>query len=195
MLRTYPGLRKEEVLFWILHKTTEIISSLLMFISVTSPIVLYMHNIVSKYFLFIITLLPGQPGYTRQKIRKRIYACGWFVRMENSKFCMHPVVTIMFKNVFKSVCGLTFPDIKDMAKGVNQSLMRLISENDDKSHEADNNSMECDSDEFTQIQLDLGPLVDVLTEQLSHRSIQTRIAVLRWVLLLHMKTPNKVIYL
>ena len=75
-----------------------------------------------------------------------------------------------------------------MAKGVNQSLMRPISENDDKSHEADNDSMECDNDEFTQNQLDLGRLVVVLTEQLSHRSIQTQLAVLRWVLLLHMKT-------
>ena len=78
-----------------------------------------------------------------------------------------------------------------MAKGVNQSLMRLISENDDKTLE--NESMDCDHENSTaQVQLDLGPVVDVLIEQLAHRSIQTRIAVLRWVLLLHVKTPNKV---
>lgn len=41
-------------------------------------------------------------------------------------------------------------------------------------------------------QLDLSRVVDVLTRQLSHKQIHTRIAVLRWVLQLHMKTPNRV---
>ena len=89
----------------------------------------------------------------------------------------------------------SYPHIKEVAKTVNQSLMRLITEDDDKDVDSDTVSMDCDNDFVqpqTQTQLDLGPVVDVLTVQLSHKSIQTRIAVLRWVLLLHMKTPNKV---
>jgi len=71
--------------------------------------------------------------------------------------------------------------------------MRLITEDDDKDVDSDSISMDCDND-FVEprTQLDLGPVVNVLTCQLSHKSIQTRIAVLRWILLLHMKTPNKV---
>ena len=71
--------------------------------------------------------------------------------------------------------------------------MRLITEDDDKDVDSDAISMDCDNDFVEpQTQLDLGPVVNVLTCQLSHKSIQTRIAVLRWVLLLHVKTPNKV---
>ena len=71
--------------------------------------------------------------------------------------------------------------------------MRLITEDDDKDFDSDTVSMDCDNVVTEpQTQLDLGPVVNVLTTQLTHRSIQTRIAVLRWVLLLHMKTPNKV---
>ena len=44
-------------------------------------------------------------------------------------------------------------------------------------------------------QIDLSRVVDVLTRQLSHKQIYTRIAVLRWVLQLHMKTPNRVSFL
>ena len=44
-------------------------------------------------------------------------------------------------------------------------------------------------------QIDLSRVVEVLTRQLSHKQIHTRIAVLRWVLQLHMKTPNRVIYI
>ena len=72
-------------------------------------------------------------------------------------------------------------------------MMKLITEDDDKDNDTDTVSMECDNDAtVAPIQLDLGPVVNVLTSLLSHRSIQTRIGVLRWVLLLHMKTPNKV---
>lgn len=41
-------------------------------------------------------------------------------------------------------------------------------------------------------QLDLGRVVEVLTRQLSHKQIRTRLAVLRWVSHLHMNTPNRV---
>lgn len=74
--------------------------------------------------------------------------------------------------------------------------MRLITENDDKDIDSDAVSMDCDNTVVDlQTQLDLHPVVDVLTDQLTNKSIQTRIAVLRWVLLLHMKTPNKVPYI
>lgn len=84
-------------------------------------------------------------------------------------------------------------NIKEAAKTVNQSLMRLITEDDDKDVDTDAMSMDCDNAvSETQTLLDLGPVVNVLTNQLIHKSIQTRIAALRWVLLLHMKTPNKI---
>ncbi|KXJ24188.1 protein VAC14 homolog [Exaiptasia diaphana] len=81
-------------------------------------------------------------------------------------------------------------NIKEVAKTVNQCLMRLITEDDDKVYEAED--MECDNEiTVVQIQLDIGPVVEVLTKQLTHKSIQTRIAMLRWILQLHLKTPNK----
>lgn len=84
-------------------------------------------------------------------------------------------------------------NIKEAAKTVNQSLMRLITEDDDKDVDGDAISMDCDNAVVEMpTQLDLGPVINVLTNQLANKSIQTRIAVLRWVLLLHMKTPNKI---
>ncbi|XP_031569488.1 protein VAC14 homolog [Actinia tenebrosa] len=82
-------------------------------------------------------------------------------------------------------------NIKDVATTVNQCLMRLITEDDDKTIETGTVSMECDDITVVQIQLDLRPVVEVLTKQLAHKSIPTRIAMLRWVLQLHLKTPNK----
>ena len=84
-------------------------------------------------------------------------------------------------------------NIKEVAKAVNQSLMRLITEDDDRDFDSDSVAMDCDNAVVEpQTQLDVGPVVDVLTLYMTHKSIQTRIAVLRWVLLLHVKTPNKV---
>ncbi|CAH3026669.1 unnamed protein product [Porites evermanni] len=84
-------------------------------------------------------------------------------------------------------------NIKEVAKAVNQSLMRLITEDDDKDFDSDSVAMDCDNAVVEpQTQLDVGPVVDVLTLYMTHKSIQTRIAVLRWVLLLHVKTPNKI---
>ncbi|XP_065676079.1 protein VAC14 homolog isoform X2 [Hydra vulgaris] len=75
--------------------------------------------------------------------------------------------------------------IKEVAKHVNQGLMRLITTEDD----IDVTETEQSSKRVGQ--LDLGRLVEVLTRQISHKQINTRIAVLRWVLQLHMKTPNR----
>ena len=68
-------------------------------------------------------------------------------------------------------------------------LMKLITTEDDY----DVN----EKDTITKMasQIDLSRVVEVLTRQLSHKQIHTRIAVLRWVLQLHMKTPNRVIYI
>ena len=72
-------------------------------------------------------------------------------------------------------------------------MMKLITRDDDR--DSDTISMECDNEDVvTPTQLELGPVVNVLTNLLSNKSIQTRIGVLRWVLLLHMKTPKKVQY-
>ena len=77
-------------------------------------------------------------------------------------------------------------DIREVAKAVNQGLMRLITTEDD------NEIAKKDHHRKSSVQLDLGPFVEVLTKQLSNKAIQTRVAVLRWVLQLHMKVPNKV---
>ena len=78
------------------------------------------------------------------------------------------------------------PDIREVAKAVNQGLMRLITTEDD------NEIAKKDNQRKSSVQLELGPVVEVLTKQLSNKAIQTRVAVLRWVLQLHMKVPNKV---
>ena len=65
--------------------------------------------------------------------------------------------------------------------------MRLItSEDDNESVKKEETARK------SSVRLDLGPMVEVLTKQLSNKAIQTRIAVQRWVLQLHMKVPNKV---
>ena len=79
-----------------------------------------------------------------------------------------------------------FLDIREVAKAVNQGLMRLITTEDD------NEVAKKDNPGKSSVQLELGPFVEVLTKQLSNKAIQTRVAVLRWVLQLHMKVPNKV---
>lgn len=52
--------------------------------------------------------------------------------------------------------------------------------------------MDCDVESTVEFNLDLGAVLQVLTLQLSSDFVPTRLAVLRWVLLLLQKTPNKV---
>lgn len=66
--------------------------------------------------------------------------------------------------------------------------MRLITTEDD----IDGTEKEILSKVTAASQLDLGRVVDVLTRQLSHREISTRLTVLQWVRQLHMKTPHRV---
>ena len=51
--------------------------------------------------------------------------------------------------------------------------------------------MDCDV-ESAEYNLDLGSVLTVLTSQLTSEFVQTRLAVLRWVMLFLEKTPNKV---
>jgi len=75
--------------------------------------------------------------------------------------------------------------IREAAKAVNQGLMRLITTEDDL------DGTESEMSAKIVAQLDLGRVLEVLTRQLSHKQIHTRVAVLRWVLQLHMKTPHR----
>lgn len=81
--------------------------------------------------------------------------------------------------------------IREAAKSVNQGLMKLITIEDDIDLLASNQASGSTEKPKTVSQLDLSRVVDVLTRQLSHKQIHTRLAVLRWVLQLLMKTPNR----
>ncbi|KAH7973010.1 hypothetical protein HPB52_020310 [Rhipicephalus sanguineus] len=112
-------------------------------------------------------------------------------------------------------------DIRETAKAVNMRLMQLVTEEDDQPSSrgpvaSDSDSpaarglglglqqriageLQPDGINATAVpvatELELTPLVNVLTRQLMHVSMQTRIAVLRWFLHLFTKIPNKVVLL
>lgn len=90
-------------------------------------------------------------------------------------------------------------NIQETAKAVNFTLMQLITvaDNDEMPGELEQSEdvklpiahrNKSDKDD----QLQLSPVVEVLTEHLTHESMQTRIAVLRWFYQLHTKVPNKI---
>ncbi|XP_006816625.1 protein VAC14 homolog [Saccoglossus kowalevskii] len=79
-------------------------------------------------------------------------------------------------------------NVKEVAKTVNQTLMRLITPDDDKDTEDSTST----SHHQVYVKLELAPMVDVLTRHLLHTSMQTRMAVLKWIYHLHIKTPNKI---
>ncbi|XP_067131092.1 protein VAC14 homolog isoform X2 [Centruroides vittatus] len=94
-------------------------------------------------------------------------------------------------------------NICETAKAVNYSLMQLITLEDDREQPDGSESKEdLSSPEITiqtqkhkeceDIQLDLSPVVEVLTRTLDHESVHTRMAVLRWIYHLHIKIPNKI---
>ncbi|XP_046661939.1 protein VAC14 homolog [Homalodisca vitripennis] len=82
-------------------------------------------------------------------------------------------------------------NIKDTAKAVNFSLMKLISLEDDFVPEPVEIKAEGESNPEMDSQLDLPSVVKVLTTQLIHTSVQTKVAVLRWIYHLHTKLPNR----
>lgn len=79
-------------------------------------------------------------------------------------------------------------DIRETAKSVNMRLMQLVTEEDDLRGPPPPS----DPSSSAEGSLELTPLVNVLTHQLMHVSMQTRIAVLRWFLHLFTKIPSKI---
>lgn len=74
-------------------------------------------------------------------------------------------------------------DIKETALTVNYSVMKLITlESGDQSQS-----------ETLYDQIDLPSTVEVLNHLLHHNSVQTKVAVLRWILHLYNKIPTKVL--
>lgn len=69
-------------------------------------------------------------------------------------------------------------DIKETASAVNFALMQLIQKEQ--------------TDEEYEEQLDLKSVVDVLTQYIMHNSVQTKVAVLKWIHHLYTQIPSKV---
>jgi hypothetical protein len=90
-------------------------------------------------------------------------------------------------------------DTKEVATNVNQRVRDLITTDDDNDNETsspersmkNSERMDCDM-ESVEYNLDLGSVLTILTSQLSNENVLTRLAVLKWVLLLLDKTPSKV---
>nr|CAD7258290.1 unnamed protein product [Timema shepardi] len=78
-------------------------------------------------------------------------------------------------------------NIKETAKAVNFTFMKLVTEGDDK----DSFLVEVVGDVMEEEQLDLPSLVDVLTKHLHHTSVATKVSVLRWIYHLYIKIPTK----
>uniref|UniRef100_T1IMF9 Protein VAC14 homolog n=1 Tax=Strigamia maritima TaxID=126957 RepID=T1IMF9_STRMM len=71
--------------------------------------------------------------------------------------------------------------------------MTLITpEGDDENSEVGDEEKTTAGGDENSKKLDLAPVVDVLTRQLLHTSMQTKLGVLRWIYLFHRKTPNKI---
>ncbi|XP_066142944.1 protein VAC14 homolog isoform X1 [Euwallacea fornicatus] len=82
-------------------------------------------------------------------------------------------------------------DIKETATAVNFTLMKLIALQDKEVHEQVRTN-DFSSGEIPQ-EIDLESVVDVLIQYLMHNSIQTKVAVLKWIYDLYMKLPNKMV--
>ncbi|XP_033115389.1 protein VAC14 homolog isoform X1 [Anneissia japonica] len=111
--------------------------------------------------------------------------------------------------------------VKEVAKSVNQNLMRLVTTEDDKDEEnskdekkdkvdlkeekseqnnegepvekeKEMNSIKLSSSLPPNLRLEIAPVVEVLLKHLQHSPMQTKIAVLRWIYHLHLKTPRKI---
>ncbi|XP_071957548.1 protein VAC14 homolog [Antedon mediterranea] len=96
-------------------------------------------------------------------------------------------------------------NVKEVAKAVNQNLMRLVTTEDDKDDDESKkeekqvegslhtNSIKVSSSLPPKIKLEIAPVVEVLLKHLHQQSLmQTKIAVLRWIYHLHLKTPRKI---
>ncbi|KAG5896408.1 hypothetical protein JTB14_022492 [Gonioctena quinquepunctata] len=86
---------------------------------------------------------------------------------------------------------LSMTDIKETATAVNYTLMKLISLQNDG--DAENLRPSIVNEEQIQNELNLFSVVEVLTQYLMHSSIQTKVAVLKWIHDLYTKLPNKMV--
>ncbi|KAG5896407.1 hypothetical protein JTB14_022492 [Gonioctena quinquepunctata] len=82
-------------------------------------------------------------------------------------------------------------NIKETATAVNYTLMKLISLQNDG--DAENLRPSIVNEEQIQNELNLFSVVEVLTQYLMHSSIQTKVAVLKWIHDLYTKLPNKMV--
>ncbi|XP_076259803.1 protein VAC14 homolog isoform X3 [Rhynchophorus ferrugineus] len=85
-------------------------------------------------------------------------------------------------------------DIKETATAVNFTLMKLIALQDE--NETNQNHQEVrqsDFDDSISHEINLKSVVDVLTQYLVHNSIQTKVAVLKWIYDLYTKLPSKMV--
>ncbi|XP_025830153.1 protein VAC14 homolog isoform X2 [Agrilus planipennis] len=81
-------------------------------------------------------------------------------------------------------------NIKETATTVNHNLMKLVAlQVEDEFNFPKKNSAELITNE-----LDLASVVDVLTQHVLHHSVQTKVAVLRWIYHLFVKLPDKMFY-
>ncbi|XP_030763444.1 protein VAC14 homolog isoform X2 [Sitophilus oryzae] len=85
-------------------------------------------------------------------------------------------------------------NIKETATAVNFTLMKLIALQDENEPSGTNEEVrQSDFDQSMGHDIDLHSVVDVLTQYLAHNSIQTKVAVLKWIYDLYTKLPSKMV--
>lgn len=85
-------------------------------------------------------------------------------------------------------------NIKETATAVNFTLMKLISLQEDGELAANNaDDLRPGDHKHSSEDLDLHSVLDVLTQYLMHNSIQTKVAVLKWIHDLYTKMPHKMV--
>lgn len=80
-------------------------------------------------------------------------------------------------------------NIKETATAVNHTLMKLVSLQVEEGNAVKLRTT--GSGETVEEELDLSSVVDVLTQHVMHNSVQTKVAVLRWIHHLYIKLPEK----
>nr|XP_023024836.1 protein VAC14 homolog [Leptinotarsa decemlineata] len=115
-----------------------------------------------------------------------------FVQLSGPK--MFPYMSGIFTAVLPCLAYDTEArrNIKETATAVNFTLMKLISLQEDISKEVHIRPSIVNEDQI-QNELNLSSVMDVLTQYLMHSSIQTKVAVLKWIYDLYTKLPNKMV--
>ncbi|KJE95353.1 HEAT repeat-containing protein [Capsaspora owczarzaki ATCC 30864] len=83
-------------------------------------------------------------------------------------------------------------EIRDAAVLVNKALMKLIS---DTEEEISTRESQASGSKEEPADDHINATVDVLTHQFINESVETRVAALRWILMLHSKAPKKIVAL